>query len=644
MNKNLNGEKNQYFQDGTFMLGVNYWASHAGVAMWKDWREDIVEADFQRLIGAGINVLRVFPLLSEFMPITILYGAQSSESEVSHGETFLDATTEEGRCGIDVACIEKFRILCRLAEKYGIKLIVPLITGWMSGRCFFPTAFNGKNMLTDPFCLQWEVRFVKYFVKTFQNEPTIIAWELGNECNCMAATKNAEEQWVWTNTIVSAVKSVDTTRPMLSGMHGLMSDGWRLEGQAELCDVLTVHPYILFTPYCDMDPMVSTRAVLHSPAELTMYADVGGRNCLVEEIGTLGGAMGDEEQAAMFVRANLWNAFIHNGLGMFWWCAFEQKGLTIAPYDWCEVERELGMFREDLSEKLMVSEYRKFAEFLKEFPYKKLPLRKRDAVCLIGDRDWKNGFGAFMLAKRAGLELKYASKKERLPDSPLYILPGGFSWDFMKMRALNPLLDKVRKGATLLITCGENMVSPFEDIIGCRSRGRKVASACRMTLDGREVFIQRTFALELVAENVEVLAYDQDGVPALIRRSLGKGNVVFLNAPLEAAFAATAGIADSEDCGSEKVYEMVKRIAGISLAVEKSNPLLNVTEHAVDESTSLFIVMNNTRKKVTDTLRLRGLNIERFLVGGSGENVLTEAELKVSVDAASAVVFVAKKI
>ena len=28
-----------------YLLGVNYWASHAGIRMWSDWDEETVEKD-----------------------------------------------------------------------------------------------------------------------------------------------------------------------------------------------------------------------------------------------------------------------------------------------------------------------------------------------------------------------------------------------------------------------------------------------------------------------------------------------------------------------------------------------------------------------------------------------------------------------
>ena len=56
------------FRHGEFFVGCNYWASHAGTNMWHDWDAGVVEADIKRLAEAGVDVMRVFPLWSDFQP------------------------------------------------------------------------------------------------------------------------------------------------------------------------------------------------------------------------------------------------------------------------------------------------------------------------------------------------------------------------------------------------------------------------------------------------------------------------------------------------------------------------------------------------------------------------------------------------
>ncbi len=62
----------------------------------------------------------------------------------------------------------------------------------MSGRLFVPPALESRNVITDPIAILWETRFVRAFVRNFKDHPAVLAWDLGNECNCLAPVPNAE--------------------------------------------------------------------------------------------------------------------------------------------------------------------------------------------------------------------------------------------------------------------------------------------------------------------------------------------------------------------------------------------------------------------------------------------------------------------
>ena len=205
---------------GRFFVGCNYWASHAGTAMWRDWRPEVVEADFRLLAENGVEVARVFPLWPDFQPIQALTGGGQSFVEMRFGERPLP-DTPAGRAGVDEVMVERFRELCRVAEANRIKLIVGLVTGWMSGRMHVPPAFERVNVITDPTAIRWQVRRVRYLVRELRGCPAIAAWDLGNECNCMAWSDSPSEAWCWSNAITSAVRVEDPDRPVVSGMHSL---------------------------------------------------------------------------------------------------------------------------------------------------------------------------------------------------------------------------------------------------------------------------------------------------------------------------------------------------------------------------------------------------------------------------------------
>ena len=169
---------------GEFVIGCNYWASHAGTAMWSDWQPEVVDADLKLLAQADLQTLRIFPLWPDFQPLTLLRGGEGKPMEFRFGEIPLPPD-EAGQAGVSAAAIQHFADFADLAKKHGLKLIVGLVTGWMSGRLFVPPALEGRNVLTDALAIQWQVRFVSYFVRHFKSHPAILAWDLGNECNCL---------------------------------------------------------------------------------------------------------------------------------------------------------------------------------------------------------------------------------------------------------------------------------------------------------------------------------------------------------------------------------------------------------------------------------------------------------------------------
>ena len=113
-----NGKKS--LQEGTFTLGLNYWASHAGTNMWNQWDEKAIEEDFCRIKKMGIRFLRVFPLWSDFQPLKQLYAYAGAKKEVRYENEEPLPFTEEGKAGIDPMMMERFATFCRLAEKYDI--------------------------------------------------------------------------------------------------------------------------------------------------------------------------------------------------------------------------------------------------------------------------------------------------------------------------------------------------------------------------------------------------------------------------------------------------------------------------------------------------------------------------------------------
>ncbi len=599
-------------EEGAFVIGCNYWASHAGTAMWSDWRPEVVEADLQQLAAAGLQVLRVFPLWPDFQPLSLLTNGHAGEFR--HGEQPLP-DTEAGRAGMSAEMMQRFAAFADLAEAHGLKLVIGLITGWMSGRLFVPPALEGRNPITDPMSILWQVRMAKHFVQQFRQHPAILAWDLGNECNCMGAATR-EQAWLWTNTLVDAIRTQDPSRPIVSGMHSLQADPlkpWAIADQGELTDVLTTHPYPIFTPHCDAEPIRRIRPCLHSAAESRLYADLGGRPCLIEEIGTLGPMIASPRASAEYLRSVLFSGWANDCHGLLWWCAYDQGHLEHAPYDWNGVERELGLFTADRQAKPAADVLSAFGRWLSQLPIDRLPPRVVDAVCVLtrNQDHWAAALGAFILAKQAGMDIAFQYADQPLRDAQLYLVPSIRSDRGLRRREWLALLDRVQRGATLYVSCDDGIVSPFTEVFGLEVEGRsRRTGPCQINLDvlqgSPRLAIPSALRLDLALVGAEALGREADGNPAFTCAAYGDGQAYFLTAPIETDMAYSAGSFESP--ASRDAWRIYEHLAGpvtqYSRAAAKGHPLLGMTEHVLGDAWRVVVLVNYSPQEVSDTLQL----------------------------------------
>ena len=598
---------------GEFVVGANYWASHAGTHMWRDWRPDIVEQDLARLSAAGLQVLRVFPLWPDFQPITLLRGGNGRPEEFRFGEEPLP-DDDCGRAGLSPVMLDRFAQFLDLAAKHKLTCIVGLLTGWMSGRLHVPPALEGLNVLTDAMAIQWELRFVRHFVSRFKDHPAIAGWDLGNECNCMARVATRHEAYTWTATIANAIRCADPAHPVVSGMHGLSPTGhWTMQDQSELLDLLTTHPYPVFTPHCDQDPVNTIRTIIHSTAESRFYADIGGKPCLCQEIGTLGPMNASEAIAADFVRSCLFSLWANDCHGLIWWCANDQTNLPHAPYDWCAMERELGLLRVDGSAKPALDEMGSFRRFLDSLPFDHLPPHTREAVCILTqDQDhWGVAYSSFILAKQAGFDLEFQYADQPIRDSKLYLLPCLAGHRIIPRRRWLELLAKVERGATLYLSLDTGLPSDFEQVTGLepqtRERRREFGAVRLDGIDGApEIPAGGEFKLRLRPTRATVLGREADGNPAFTVADYGKGKVYSLGVPMEMMLTQTPGGFHGEGAPPcWQLYRHIAREAAADRAVRKTNPFIALTEHPMAEGERLIIAINHTPGPVSEHLDLR---------------------------------------
>lgn len=594
-----------------FMLGTNYWASHAGTEMWRNWNEDVIRQDFEILSAHGAKYLRVFPIWRDFQPVNPMLDGHGKLREYRVNDDKLP----ENVYYLDETMLARFEKFCDIAEEYGMKLIVGIITGWMSGRLFIPPVLYGKNLFTDPVALMFEMKFIEGFVKRVKDKPAIYSWDLGNECNCMSDVPGYEAAEAWTGIISNAIRANDPTRDIVSGMHGISTESnWRISSQAHYTDMLTTHPYPYFVPHCTTDTYSSMRTLLHATCETKLYSDLGHKPCLVEEIGTLGPMMCDDNVAASFLRVNMFSNWAHGSPGVLWWCANDQDLLETPPYCWNMCEVELGMITSDRKPKPVLKEMKEFSQWVNGLDFE-LPAASEDAVCILttGQDNWGIAYMSGILAKQAKVNIKYAYAPWELPESDTYLLPSVFTVRMMPSYTFNELKKRVYNGATLYLSAGAAVVSGFNELTGVVINDSKTSyDGGTFEVNGRNM-PYRTGRKFYISENgAEVLSRDSKGVPIFTKYSYGKGTVYYVNFPMEQV------LMESQDAHNSGYYEIYRTVFAHKIKehiADSDCVRVGITHHYTDDG-AYIVMINYSGEDAHTSLTIKpGYETEKVICG-----------------------------
>ncbi|MBQ9964372.1 MAG: cellulase family glycosylhydrolase [Clostridia bacterium] len=592
----------------SFILGCNYWASNAGADMWRQFDADVIEKDLRILSEHGVRCVRIFPNWRDFQPVI---------ANVTHAgivnEYLAAVPTADNAYYLDDVMLDRFEQVLALCEKYHIQAIVGLITGWMSGGMFCPQVLYGKNLITDPMAQYLQQLFIKGFVKRFRDHAAVYAWDLGNECNCMGAVSNRFEAAAWTGTIANAIRAEDPNRMVVSGMHGLGITGkWTIRDQAMFTDMLTTHPYPFWCDHTRVDEMRSVRTTMHATAQNKWYAEIGGKPCLAEEIGTMGPMVCSDDAAADFLRVNLFSLWANEGAGVLWWCAHDQTALQQFPYSDQMAERELGMLDVNFRAKPVLLEMKRFADFL-ESSKLTLSAPMSEAVCVLtrGQDHWGIAYMTYILCRQAGINCRFAYGDEELPPSDLYLLPSLDSLQVMGKKRYDALLKKVANGATAYLSLGDTILSEFESFAGLRVQDSYVGDDSGVAaFGGFAVPYTRRAIFYMQPTTANVLATDANGAPFITVNQYGKGRVYVVAAPLE------KGLLNRHNAFADDTCEVYRTLFGKhgDHGVQVSNRELAVTYHPQEDGMAVVIV-NHSAQAQAFTCSTNGYVLERVCYG-----------------------------
>jgi len=326
----------------------------------------------------------------------------------------------------------------------------------------------------------------------------------------------------------------------------------------------------------------------------------------VEEYGTFTRMfLGDAEKES-YLRVSLWNSLAAGCREFLWWCACSHTFAHVTPYIWSTCERELGMLDEEGKPYPFVAVFRKFNEVMKKLPASHP--EKADAVCVLSRNQdaWKNAFGCYLIARQAGLELTFAGFGEKLPDAPFYIVPGLTGDNGLYQDEYELLLKKAEKGARVLFTLCDGVLSPSDLYWGFIPHYLETApEKILVEGDGFSFTAARVKRYCIEAGRANVLARAA-GEPVCLEQKFDKGSIVLLTLPVE-EFAAgdLQAINRPETFQAYRLYQKLAEGYVPEKPVVSSFPECTVSVRDISENRKLVIAVNNGLADRKAALQLR---------------------------------------
>lgn len=359
-----------------FLVGVNYWPRTKAMFWWKQFDPEEVQRDFAQIAAWHMDGVRIFLLWEDFMP-------------------------EPHR--VDPRMLERLRQVLDLAGQHGLRAIVTLFTGHMSGVNWLPAwLFDGdresdprfrwiaggrvvrgriRDLYEDPLALEAQVRMAEAVARTLRDHPALLAWDLGNEPDLVLRPRAPEAAARWLETLTGALRAVDPLHPITIGFHSPVLEedlGFRIRDLGPLLDFLCMHAYSVYARWArhPLDEQIL-------PFLTRLTASLGGKPVLFEEFGLPTAPPGQptqpvripledrsfevllisEEEAAAFYERALEALYAAGALGAFVWCFadYHPDLWDRPPCDRLVHERHFGLLRPDGTPKPAAEAIARFA-------------------------------------------------------------------------------------------------------------------------------------------------------------------------------------------------------------------------------------------------------------------------------------------
>ncbi|HKT05157.1 MAG TPA: cellulase family glycosylhydrolase [Rugosimonospora sp.] len=594
-------------ESGRHWLGVNFWSRVGGPRMWSRYDEPTVVKELQVLADHGLTVTRSFFFWPDFMP-------------------------EPDR--LDDRLLNRFASFLDRHSELGMRTVPTLIVGHMSGENWDPAWRAGRDLYTDVWLVSRQAWFAEQVACRFGSHPAVAAWLLSNEMPLYGGPGTPETVSAWAQLVIQGLRAGGAHQPVSIGdgawtieTSGIDS-GYRLSTLRGLVDWIGPHVY----PMGDDQLRQFWRA-----AFICDLAGSAGLPVLLEEFGASSDFV-SEEHLGHWYRQLLHTSLTAGSTGWIGWNNTDFDDLADEPpYRHHPFELHFGVTDVHGAPKSALREMAAFRQVLDavepdrctrtptqvglvvpahaDTVYPFTDERERPAALAAIEQAW-------LASREAAVPAGLIRESTGIPDDcRLYLLPStkqltGPGWQ--------RLTELAGAGATVYVSYSagvtDNQRGPWyagvDRIFGVR-HGLRYGLVDRIP-EGEVAFEFTADLGDLPAGSVlrfaagggaslrgylpvepveaEVLATDAAGRPALLRRAVGAGSLIFCTYPLEGMAAATPGVNPEQ---TWRLYRALAVHAGVTPVVRLDEPRVLVDSLDRDDGARFVWLISQSPVPVT---------------------------------------------
>ena len=596
-------------------VGVNFWSRLGGPRMWVNYDATIVREELTTMRDHGMTVTRSFLYWPDTMPTPDAL----DEQVMANFADFLDAHTE-----------------------LGMTTIPTFLVGHMSGENWDPAWRDGRDIFEDVWLVARQAWYIRSVVERVGRHAAIRAWLLTNEIPIYAHWETrgvgtpASSVISWAQLLIDAVRAGGSRLPVSigDGAWGVevtgSDNGFRVRDIAGLVDFLGPHVYRMET---DQVRQHLTAAFI---CELLDFRD---QPVVLEEFGLTSDYV-SEVNASHYYRQLLHNSLLAGSTGWLAWNNTDYDAIEgQAPYVHHPFELHFGLVDQHGRPKAQAVEMKRFAELLERLDVVHTRRPDADIAIIVSSfleaqypftepRDATMVFEtvrqAYVASREADLPVVLARELDGLPtDAKLLILP---STKQLLATSWTRLRELAEAGATVYAShfVGEhanqrgswwpNVDETFgvtnqsryglvEPIVDDVLRAHFVAAfgnivegeVLEFAVGGNEN--SRSY-LPVVPTDAEVIAVDEHDRPVLLRRRVGRGQLVLCTYPLEYMAAVTPAVNPEP---THRLYSALALESGVAQDVRIADPRVMVSELVREDGARLVWFVSQSDESISAT-------------------------------------------